>query len=138
MARASSGGNSSSSISISGWSRGTRIDALGLRLAILGRSDRPRRSVSASDIDEEDDRDDICMRPPSFGCGKVGTGEASFISVSDIGEVFHSRRSRTGRNLRGPAWRFRMRQVDFLGQMCSTLLSAFGIFDFRIVGRNER
>jgi hypothetical protein len=141
MARASSGGNSSSSISISGWSRGTKIDALGLRLAILGRSDRPRRSVSASDIDEEDDRDDICMRPPSLGCGKVGTGEASFISVSDIGEVFHSKRSRTERNLRGPAWRFRMRWIFFGGGGESVQHAAFGVrggLDLRIVGRNER
>lgn len=81
IARASSGGNSSSSISISGWSRGTRIEALGLRLAIRGRSDRPRRSVSASDIEEDDESDDMCMRPPSFGCGKVSTGKASVISV---------------------------------------------------------
>lgn len=59
------------------------MDALGFRLAIRGRSDRPRRSVSASDIDEDEDKDDICMRPPSLGCGKVSTGEASVISVSE-------------------------------------------------------
>lgn len=91
MARASSGGNSSSSISISGWSRGTNIDALGFRLAIRGRSDRPRRSVSASDMEEDDDNDDICIRPPSFGCGRVSIGEASVISVSAIWDVVRSK-----------------------------------------------
>ena len=59
------------------------MDALGLRLAIRGRSERPRRSVSASDMDEAEDRDDMCIRPPSLGCGRVSTGEASVISVSD-------------------------------------------------------
>jgi hypothetical protein len=33
-------------------------------------------------MDEDDERDDMCMRPPSFGCGRVSTGEASVISVS--------------------------------------------------------
>lgn len=89
------------------------MDALGLRLAMRGRSDRPRRSVSASDMDDEEDRDDICMRPPSLGCGRVGTGEASFISVSDaIEKVFHSRHSRKERSLRGPAWRFGTRDRE--------------------------
>lgn len=59
MARASSGGNSSSSISISGWSLGTSIEALGFRLAIRGRSERPRFSVSASEMEDEEEREDI-------------------------------------------------------------------------------
>lgn len=85
------------------------MDALGLRLAMRGRSDRPRLSVSASDMDEDEDRDDICVRPPSLGCGKVGTGEASFISVSDaIEEAFHSRRNRIKTILRVPVWRLKM------------------------------
>ena len=73
IARASSGGNSSSSISISGWSRGTSMEALGFRLAMRGRSDRPRRSFSASETDDEEDTD-MCVRLGSFGCGMGGTG----------------------------------------------------------------
>jgi hypothetical protein len=34
-------------------------------------------------MEDEEERDDICMRPPSFGCGRVSTGEASFIAVSE-------------------------------------------------------
>lgn len=62
------------------------MDALGLRLAIRGRSCRPRRSLSASDMDEDEEIEDMCMRPPSLGCGRVGTGEASFISISEAKE----------------------------------------------------
>jgi hypothetical protein len=34
-------------------------------------------------MEDDEERDDICMRPPSFGCGKVSTGEASVIAVSE-------------------------------------------------------
>lgn len=81
IARASSGGNSSSSISISGWSRGTSMEALGFRLAMRGRSDRPRRSVSASETDEDDDTDMLCVRLGSLGWGMVGTGAEPWESV---------------------------------------------------------
>lgn len=82
------------------------MDAEGLRLAMRGRSERPRRSVSASDMDEDEDRDDICIRPPSWGCGRVGTGEASCMSMSEAIEVVaRNRHSRTGWIWRGPAWR---------------------------------
>lgn len=49
------------------------MEALGLRLAMRGRSERPRRSVSASDTDDDDDTD-VCVRFDSFGCGMGGTG----------------------------------------------------------------
>lgn len=76
MARASSGGNSSSSISISGWSRGTRIEALGFRLAKRGRSALDFRSCSVSDIEDEDDERDETCTPLilSLGDGIAGTG----------------------------------------------------------------
>lgn len=83
IARASSGGNSSSSISISGWSRGTRIDALGFRLAIRGRSSLERpRSGSPSEVEEdEEDIEAKCMRLLSTGCGTTGTGAAPCMSL---------------------------------------------------------
>lgn len=85
MARASSGGNSSSSISISGWSRGTRMDALGFRLANRGRSALDLRScscscsVSETEPDEDEDDDDLVAWwwPFRLASGGIaGTGDA--------------------------------------------------------------
>lgn len=61
MARASSGGNSSSSISISGWSRGTRIEADGLRLGWRGRSERPLPEGSWSASGSERSGEEIAV-----------------------------------------------------------------------------
>lgn len=97
-------------------------------------------------MEEDEDRDDICVRPPSLGCGKVGTGEASFISISDaIWEAFHSRRSRIKTIVRGPVWRLRMLRQRKKGYFLFTSLAsgqqaAFGGRNFswiEIVGRND-
>lgn len=83
MARASSGGKSSFSISISGWSRGTRMEALGLRLAIRGLSALERRSCSVSDMEEdEDDRDETLLALLSFAAGGMaGTGAVPVVAL---------------------------------------------------------
>lgn len=60
IARASSGGNSSFSISISGWSRGTSIEALGFLLAMRGRSALDFRSGSVSEAEEEEEAGEGC------------------------------------------------------------------------------
>lgn len=59
------------------------MEALGFRLAIRGRSERPRRSVSASEIEDDEEREDMCARPLSFGWGIVGTGDEPCTSEVD-------------------------------------------------------
>lgn len=91
MARASSGGNSSSSISISGWFRGTRIEALGFRLGMRGRPvlDLPR-SGSPSEMDEDDDdKDEVCVRLLSLGSGIAGTGSAPCTAPESADMTIH-------------------------------------------------
>ena len=100
MARASSGGNSSSSISISGWSRGTSMEALGLRLARRGRSALDlRSSVSDTQTDDDDEDEDIAESWAGLGLltgGIAGTGsDALSMQVAlAMGRYFEGRSDR--------------------------------------------
>lgn len=67
------------------------MEALGFRLAIRGRSERPRRSVSASEMDDDEESEDMCARPLSLGWGIVGTGEEPCTSEVDAMVILYRR-----------------------------------------------
>lgn len=52
-----------------------------MRLGPRGRSERPLRSFSASEMEDEEETDDMWARPGSLGWGIVGTGDEACKAV---------------------------------------------------------
>ena len=68
-----------------------------------GRSERPLRSVSASEMEEDEEMEEMWLRPLSLGWGKVGTGEDP--CKSDVDAMMFKGRWRCGRIQAGPVVR---------------------------------